>query len=110
MASNDSDFERKAADIISPYLNPPQHVGVFCVDEKSAIPALDRPDPVFPRSRGRIERQGFGYYRHSTFSLYATLDLFTAEVHGRTAARHTSQEFVTLLLEVTDSSNDTCTR
>ncbi len=33
MASNDPDFERKAADIIGLYLNPPQHAAVFCVDE-----------------------------------------------------------------------------
>jgi hypothetical protein len=35
MASNDPDFERKAADIIGLYLHPPQHAAVFCVDEKS---------------------------------------------------------------------------
>jgi hypothetical protein len=50
MASNDLDFERKAADIIGLYLNPPQHAAVFCVDEKSAIQALKRLDPVLPMS------------------------------------------------------------
>jgi len=40
MASNDPDFETKAADIIGLYLNPPQHAAVFCVDEKTAIQAL----------------------------------------------------------------------
>src|SRR5215831_7790647 len=34
MASNDPEFESKAADIIGLYLNPPQHAAVFCVDEK----------------------------------------------------------------------------
>jgi transposase len=100
MASNDPDFERKAADIIGLYLNPPQHAAVFCVDEKSAIQALDRLDPVLPMSPGRIERHGFEYYRHGTLSLYAALDVRTGKVHGRTAARHTSQEFVTFLQEV----------
>ena len=38
MASDDPDFETKAADIIGLYLNPPQHAAVFCVDEKTAIP------------------------------------------------------------------------
>lgn len=33
MASNDPDFERKAADIIGLYLNPPQHAAVFCGDD-----------------------------------------------------------------------------
>ena len=42
MASNDPDFEAKAADVIGLYLNPPQHAAVFCVDEKTAIQALDR--------------------------------------------------------------------
>jgi transposase len=42
MASNDPQFEQKAADIIGLYMNPPQHAAVFCVDEKSAIQALDR--------------------------------------------------------------------
>lgn len=44
MASNDPNFETKAADIIGLYLNPPQHAAVFCVDEKTAIQALDRKD------------------------------------------------------------------
>src|SRR5262252_3732659 len=42
IASNDPDFETKAADVIGLYLNPPQHAAVFCVDEKTAIQALDR--------------------------------------------------------------------
>jgi len=33
MASDDPDFEAKAADIIALYVNPPQHAVVFCVDE-----------------------------------------------------------------------------
>lgn len=31
--------------MIGLYLNPPQHAAVFCVDEKTAIQALDRLDP-----------------------------------------------------------------
>jgi hypothetical protein len=87
MASNDPDFEAKAADIIGLYLNPPQHAAVFCVDEKTAIQALDRLDPVLPLSPGRAERHGFEYYRHGTLSLYAALDTATGRVHGKTAAR-----------------------
>jgi transposase len=58
MTSNDSEFEVKAADIIGLYLNPPQHAAVFCVDEKTAIQALDRRDPALPLSPGRAERHG----------------------------------------------------
>jgi transposase len=100
MASNDPDFERKAADVIGLYLHPPQHAAVFCVDEKTAIQALDRLDPVLPLSPGRAERHGFEYYRHGTLSLYAALDTKTGRVHGKTAARHTSADFVDFLGEV----------
>ena len=103
MASNDPDFETKAADIIGLYLHPPQHAAVFCVDEKSAIQALDRLDPVLPLSPGRAERHGFEYYRHGTLSLYAALDTKTGKVHGRTTARHTSTEFVAFLSEIVAS-------
>lgn len=100
MASDDPDFESKAADIIGLYLNPPRHAAVFCVDEKTAIQALDRLDPVLPLTPGRAERHGFEYYRHGTLSLYAALDTASGRVHGKTTARHTSREFVAFLQEV----------
>ena len=100
MASDDPDFETKAADIIGLYVKPPQHAAVFCVDEETAIQALDRLDPVLPLSPGRLERHGFEYYRHGTLSLYAALNTKSGEVMGKTAARHTSQEFVAFLAEL----------
>lgn len=100
MASDDPDFERKAAEILGLYLQPPQHAAVFCVDEKTAIQALDRLDPVLPLSPGRLERHGFEYYRHGTLSLYAALNTRTGEVLGKTAARHTTAEFVAFLGEI----------
>ncbi len=100
MASDDPDFETKAADILALYLHPPQHAAVFCVDEKTAIQALDRLDPVLPLSPGRAERHGFEYYRHGTLSLYAAFNTRTGEVLGKTAARHTSAEFVAFLTDI----------
>jgi len=100
MASNDPDFENKAADIIGLYLNPPAHAAIFCVDEKTHIQALDRKDPVLPLSPGRAERHGFEYYRHGTLSLYAAFNTKTGEVLGRTTARHTSAEFVAFLTDI----------
>jgi transposase len=100
MASNDPKFEAKAADIIGLYLNPPSHAAVFCVDEKTAIQALDRLDPVLPLSPGRAERHGFEYYRHGTLSLYAAFNTKTGNVLGKTAPRHTSAEFVAFLADI----------
>jgi hypothetical protein len=42
MASNDADFETKAADIVGLYLNPLAYAAVLCVDEQTAIQASER--------------------------------------------------------------------
>ena len=97
VASNDPDFEAKAADVIGLYVNPPRHAAIFSVDEKSAIQALDRTLPALPLSPGRAERHGFEYIRRGTLSLYAALDTRTGQVIGKTVLSHTSQEFVAFL-------------
>lgn len=97
LASSDPDFETKAADILGLYLNPPEHAAVFCLDEKTAIQALDRTDPVLPLSPGRAERHGFEYFRHGTLALYAALEVGTGRVDGMPSARHTSLEFIRFL-------------
>ena len=70
------------------------------MDEKSAIQALDRLDPVLPLSPGRAERHGFEYFRHGTLSLYAALNISSGQVLGKTTHRHTSAEFVVFLADV----------
>ena len=97
VASNDPDFETKAADVIALYVNPPQHAAVFSVDEKTAIQALDRSLPTLPLSPGRAERHGFEYIRRGTLSLYAALNTRTGLVMGKTVVSHTSEEFVAFL-------------
>jgi transposase len=100
MASDDPEFHKKATDVIGLYLKPPANAVVFCVDEKTAIQALDRLDPVLPLSAGRAERHGFEYFRHGTLSLYAALNTKNGEVLGKTTARHTSAEFVAFMAEL----------
>jgi transposase len=56
-----------------------------------------------PLSPGRAERHGFEYYRHGTLSLYAALDVNSGRVTGKTAARHTSRDFIGFLREVISS-------
>lgn len=100
MLSDDPNFEEKAADVLGLYLNPPQHAAVFAADEKTAIQALDRLDPILPLSPGRAERHGFEYYRHGTLSLYAALNTRTGVIVGQTVPRHTSEAFVTFLGDI----------
>ena len=103
MRSDDPDFEPKAADVIGLYLHPPQHAAVFAADEKTAIQALDRLDPVLPLSPGRAERHGFEYCRHGTLSLFAALNTQTGEVLSQTVPRHTSAAFVEFLGDIVES-------
>jgi transposase len=103
MQSDDPDFEPKADDVIGLYVNPPDHAAVFAVDEKTAIQALDRLDPVLPLSPGRAERHGFEYYRHGTLSLFAALNTQSGEVLGQTVPRHTSAAFVEFLGDIVAS-------
>src|SRR6201987_5233769 len=103
VCSNAPEIAEKAAELIGLYLKPPVNAAVFCVDEKSAIQALDRLDPVLPLSPGRAERHGFEYYRHGTLSLFAALNTQSGEVLGKTSARHTSAEFVAFLEQIVAS-------
>ena len=103
MVSNDPEFETKAADVIGLYLHPPAHAAVFCVDEKTAIQALDRKDRMLPLAPGRAESHGFEYKRNGTLSLFAALNTETGEVLGMTASRHTSEQFVGFLEDVVAS-------
>ena len=73
---------------------------LFCVDEKTAIQALDRKDRMLPLAPGRAESHGFEYKRNGTLSLFAALNTATGEVLGMTAARHTSEQFVGFLSDV----------
>ena len=99
LATKDPDFEKKAADVIGLYLNPPAHAAVFCVDEKTAIQALDRKDPVLPLSPGRAERHGFEYFRHGTLSLYAAFNTRTGKVLGKTAGANVTPREVEVVIE-----------
>jgi transposase len=104
MASNDPEFERKAADIIGLYLNPPQHAVVFCVDEKTAIQALDRLDPVLALTPRGAPRPGVEYLRPRTLSLYAALNVKSGKVTGKTVKRHTSADFIEFMTTVVDQN------
>jgi hypothetical protein len=99
MASPDPNFEAKAKDILGLYLHPPDNAAVFCIDEKTAIQALDRTQPALPMRPQQPERQTVEYVRHGTVSLFAALEVHSGKVVGRCVPRHTSEEFVSFLNE-----------
>lgn len=97
VTSADPEFETKALDILGLYLNPPENALVLSVDEKTAIQALDRTQPMLPLRPGRPERRSFEYKRNGTTSLYAALAVHQGEVIGQCAPRHRHQEFLDFL-------------
>jgi transposase len=91
--SSDPLFVDKVKDIVALYMNPPDHAVVVCVDEKTAVQALDRTQPVLPLLPGTPERASHDYVRHGTIDLYAALNLATGVVTHQLTARHRAIEF-----------------
>ena len=98
--SNDPHFEEKLKDVVGLYMAPPEKAVVFCVDEKSAIQALDRTQPGLPMKKGRGETMTHDYRRHGVSTLFAALNAATGEVIGSCKKRHRNEEFLAFLKEV----------
>ena len=98
--SNDKRFVEKLRDVIGLYVNPPEHALVLCVDEKSQIQALDRPQPGLPMKKGRAGTMTHDYKRHGTTTLFAALNVLEGTVIGKCYKRHRHSEFLRFLREI----------
>jgi hypothetical protein len=70
---------------------------VVCLDEKSQIQVLDRPQPGLPMKKGRAGTLTHDYKRHGTTTWFAALDVLKGQVIGRCMPRHRHQEFLKFL-------------
>lgn len=59
----------KICDVVGLYLAPPANAGVFTVDEKPQVQALQRTASALPMVPGVPERRSFDYVRHGTVDL-----------------------------------------
>jgi transposase len=91
--SEDPLFVDKVRDIVALYMNPPERAVVICVDEKTAVQALDRTQPVLPLLPHTPERRSHDYKRHGTIDLFAALNLTSGMVSYQLTARHRAIEF-----------------
>jgi transposase len=91
--SSDPLFVDKVKDIVGLYMAPPDHAVVVCVDEKTAVQALDRTQPVLPLLPGTPQRMSHDYKRHGTIDLYAALNVATGVVTHQLTPRHRAVEF-----------------
>jgi transposase len=62
--SADPQLVEKVRDVVGLYLAPPDNAVVFCVDEKTAVQALERSQPLLPLQPGQPERRSHDYSRH----------------------------------------------
>jgi len=90
--SREPKFDRKLADLVGLYLDPPERAVVLCVDEKSQIQALNRTQRALPMWPGLPARMTHDYPRHGTTSWFAALEVVSGKVHGRCFKRHTHLE------------------
>jgi transposase len=91
--SEDPLFVEKIRDIVALYMNPPERAAVICVDEKTAVQALDRTQPVLPLLPHTPERRSHDYKRHGTIDLFAALNLTSGMVTHQLNPRHRATEF-----------------
>ncbi len=98
--SRDAKLLEKLTDVVGLYLNPPDKALVLCVDEKSHIQALDRPQPGLPLKKGRCGTMPHDDKRNGTTTLCAALDVLQGRVVGECSARHRHQEFLKFLRHV----------
>jgi len=98
--SRDQHFVEKLADVAGLYLNPPDKSLVLCVDEKSQIQALDRPQPGLPLKKSRCGTFTHDYKRNGTTTLFAALNMLDGKVIGDCLPRHRHQEFIRFLKKI----------
>ena len=100
MTSHDPDFWAKAGDVCGLYLNPPENVVVWSVDEKSGMQAKSRVNPTLPAVPGIPVRREFEYRRHGTAVLFAALNVHEGDVAGWVTDSTRSENFVEFLADL----------
>ncbi len=102
--SHDPDFETKAHDICSLYLNAlrffEQGRLVICTDEKTGMQILQRTYPTQPIEPGKPEKREHEYIRHGTRALIASFVVPTGHVVWNLGQTRTSADFAAHLANV----------
>lgn len=88
--SPDPDFEEKMLHIVDIYLHPPENAVLLCLDEKTAIQALERKYADLPMQPGQPCRREHSYIRHGTKDLLAAFEISSGIVYGQLHDGHSS--------------------
>ena len=108
--SHDPDFEAKAQNICSLYLNALRFFAqgrvVICPDEKTGMQMLQRQDPTQPVAPGKPEKREHEYIRHGVRALIASFVVATGQVVWNLGQTRTSEDFATHLANVVQQLPD----
>src|SRR5499425_1252898 len=102
--SHDPDFEAKAQNICSLYLNALRFFEhgrvVICTDEKTGMQILQRKYPTQPIAPGKPEKREHEYIRHGVRALIASFVVPTGHVAWNLGPTRTSVDFTAHLAHV----------
>ena len=101
--SKDPEFNERVTDVVGLYMNPPDKAAVICVDEKTAIQALDRSQTILPVRPGMPASLSWEYERNGTVDLFAALNILNGTVVTEFHRRHRHQEFLIFLRRIEES-------
>lgn len=108
--SHDPDFEAKAHNLCSLYLNAlrffEQGRVVICSDEKTGMQILQRKYPTQPMTPGKPEKREHEYIRHGVRALIASFVVATGQVVWNLGQTRTSEDFATHLANVVQQLPD----
>ncbi len=88
--SPDPEFEAKMFHIVNLYLHPPENAVLLCLDEKTAVQALERKYADLPMQPGQPCRHEHSYIRHGTKDLLAAFEVSSGTVYGQLHDGHSS--------------------
>jgi len=98
--SPDPEFETKMLHIVNLYLHPPENAILLCLDEKTAIQALERKYTDLPMEPGKSCRREHSYIRHGTKDLLAAFEVSSGTVYGQLHDGHSSPYWETFLKDI----------
>lgn len=98
--SPDPEFEAKMLHIVDLYLHPPENAVLLCLDEKTAIQALERKYADLLMQPGTPCRREHSYIRHGTRDLLAAFEVSSGKIYGQLHDGHSSPYWEIFLKEL----------
>ena len=96
--SRDPQFAARVKDVVGLHLNPPEHAGVFSLDEKTSIQTLERAQ--LSLRAGRVARPTHDDKRQGGLDLYAALGVATGNVRRAPDKSRTRADLLSFLKKV----------